>query len=481
MVCAAQAGIAAPDVPIRRSHSTILHGAAIDYVAGFDTFRVSAPGSASAATITTISYVRANAPPDELHRPVVFAFNGGPGSSSIYLHAGMLGPERLDIPSEPGAPRRSHDPLVPNHDSILDVADIVLIDPVGTGFSRLTDEGSRTYFYSTVGDATAIASVVHDWSELHGRSASPKFLLGESYGAVRAVEVANLLERQSGASNLRGIVLVSQSLAIIDTIQRRGNITAQAVGLQAIAAAAWFHKLAGRGETLSAFGDRARRFAESQWLPALYAGTRLSPARREAVARGLASFAGLPAKYFMEHGLYLAKHEYRALALERKHLILGESDARYTAPVTGEKGQDPSAILSESFERAAPDLLRSQLGLEDVSDYTAHAKIPEWLYTPPGFDVFNRATYASIDFAGSLLTLMDGDRDLRVLMAIGWFDTTATVGADDYLLSRPGLALERVTHRRYVGGHMFYTDAQSRSSFAQELRGFLLQSSARPL
>lgn len=457
--------------PVR--HSTTIEEVKIDYDAIFDTFSVSEPGHAPGATVSTISYVRAgNRTGGDVQRPVVFAFNGGPGASSIFLHVGMLGPERVALPSDVTAPHQQRYPLVPNGDSILDVADLILIDPVGTGFSRLTDEKSRSYFYSVTGDAAAVANAIEAWSHLHDRSTSAKYILGESYGAVRAVEVANvLLTQPDAAANLRGIVLVSQSLVILDTVQRRSNIVGQVVGLPTIAATAWFHQLAGQGETLPGFAKRAGAFGGNKWLPALFAGTTLDAPERRRIAKGLAYFTGLPARYFLDHDLYLSKEEYLRLALADKGLILGANDTRYTGPLT--LGRDPSKAIQDAMANAAPDVLRSQLGIPDPSDYLARAQIPHWGYIRPRFEVTNGDTYIQMDFAVHLLRAMANKPDLRIFIAGGWFDTLASVGADDYLLSRGGLDLKRVTARRYIGGHMFYTDPESRALFASDIRAFV--------
>jgi len=462
-----------PEIPAGRHHSVIIGGSRVEYDAALDTFEVSEPGHHPGGTVTAISYIRSgersSANP---RRPVIFAFNGGPSVPSIFLHAGLLGPERIDIPADVHASLPVRFPLVPNGDSILDTADLVLLDPVDTGFSRLTDEGASRYFYSVKGDAEVLANVIATWLVGHGRAGSPVYIVGESYGATRAVEVANqLLRKPDVAANVDGLVLLSQSLVIIDTVQRRSNTVGQAVGLETIAATAWYHKLAGSGQPLEQFVQRAQAFATQQWLPALFAGSSVDEATRRRVAQGLASFTGLPEDYFTRHDLYLSKEEYRRLALGGEGLLLGASDTRYTGPLRA--GGDPSQGLQDALEASAPDLLRSQLGIEAGNEYHLKARAPDWIYLRPPFDTTEADDYGQLDYAAHLLSAMARKPDLRVFVAGGWFDTRASVGADDYLVTRRGLDLKRVTSRHYAGGHMFYTEARSRAAFAKDLRDFI--------
>ncbi len=457
-------------------HSSVLHGAALEYESFFETFAVSEPGQAPGATITTLAYVR-DGGSDQALRPVIFAFNGGPGAPSIYLNVGVLGPQRADLPVEVDAAVPPHPRLVPNEESILDVADLVLIDPVDTGLSRLTNPHSASYFHSVHGDATAVAGVIAEWSQRHQRTAAKKFLLGESYGAVRAVEVVTELAQTRERANLKGLVLLSQSLASLDLVQRPSNIVGQVAGIGTLAATAWYHKLAGVGEPLATFVQRAQQFGVTTWLPALFSGRAVEEGKRRQTARGLAGYTGLPESYFLDHDLYLSKDAYRREALARKGLILGAADTRYVSPASA--GVDPASVLDSALLATTPELLHEEFGLQDVSDYRSVDGIDEWIYVQQPFDPTSGRHYAQMDYAAHLLAAMKHVPDLSLFVAGGWFDTHASVGADDYLVTRPGLDPRRVTARHYFGGHMFYTDAQSRVAFANDLRCFVSASRQR--
>jgi len=445
-------------------HTVTIQGSTVRYKTSFDTYTV------AGGTVTTITYERRGG---DARRPVLFAFSGGPGAASIFLNVGVLGPERIDIPADVGAKAPAQYPLQPNGDSPLDVADVVMIDPAGTGFSRITDPSAKDALLSTDGDAAAVAGAIQSWSRVHGRLASPKYLLGESYGSVRAVEVAtDMIEQTDEGGSLKGILVLSQSLTIVDTVQRRGNIVAQIVILPAIASAAWFHKLAGQGETLQVFVDQAKAFGYRQWLPALFAGSTLDASARKEVANGLATITGLHPQYFLDHNLYLSGDDYCRMALASQGLTLGKYDTRYTGTI-GAGANDPSGVLEAAMIAVVPDFFRRQLGVKDTSGYHAMGALGNWTYVRQPFGPHYINEWPQIDYVAHLKKLMDNRKDLRLFVGGGWFDMAANTGADDYLLSRDGLDLRRITSRHYIGGHMFYSNPDSRRLFAADLRTFV--------
>jgi carboxypeptidase C (cathepsin A) len=459
-------------------HSVSLGGGTFSYIASIDEIMIDDAGGAPGAKMAVLSYVRqsgTNGDIDEgARRPIVFAFNGGPGSSSIFLHVGLLGPKRLDVSPDILATVDSTSSLVPNPDTLLRVADIVLVDPVGTGFSRITNDNDAAYFRSVSGDAASVAQAIEKWTIGHHRQDSPIFLMGESYGAVRAVEASRDLNDTAAATvHLRGVILLSQSLGIVDTVQRRSNIVGQAVGLPTLAATAWFHERAGATETLEAFVHRAEAFATDVYLPALFAGSAITPQQRDAAAKELSNFTGLPAAYFVKHELFLTKEDFRRLLLADKGLILGLYDTRYTGPLS--KDGDPSARLNDAFVSATGKVLRDEFGVDDSSDYRPMEPSPtqHWTYIERPFEPTNGDDYSQIDYARDLSELMAKDTQLRVLVAGGYFDTAASTGADDYLLAHNGLDLTRITARHYIGGHLFYSVPASRMQLSNELKHFV--------
>lgn len=441
--------------------------AALNYTADEERFSIVVGGGAPVADVSTFSYVRSNVPAVET-RPVLFAFNGGPGSSSVYLHVGMLGPRRAVLspfgkPIDPKAVR-----LIANEDSPLDVADIVLIDPPGTGASEIRDLSRRGEVESVQGDARIVSETIVAWIRKHKRQNAPIYILGESYGAVRSVEVADHLSKTSEGKQLTGLILLSQSLPIVDTVQRRSNIVGQAVGLPTLAATAWFHERAGQGIGLVDFVKQSETFAGTVYLPALYAGNTLSTGERRRVAEGLSRFSGLPPEEFEKRNLFMTKEEFRLLLLAEQGKVIGRYDTRYVGDPS--KG-DPSGPLSEQISSAAMAYLREVFPIA-AARYRLSAKVA-WNYVRDPFAPTNGSDFDQIDYAGHLAKLMDTNVKLKVLVVGGYYDTTASVGVDEFLLSRTDLDKKRLVSQHFVGGHMFYTEDASRREFARTLRSFI--------
>ncbi len=451
----------APALPVRQVATT--RSGPIGYQATIKAYGAGTP----TGSVTALSYVRPSTqtkttPP----RPILFAFNGGPGSSSIYLNVGLLGPLRVEIP----APREALDkavlPIVANPDSPLDVADIVLIDPPGTGCSAPPSDTDARVLYSVNGDARAVAAAIDAWVDEHHRSASPVYILGESYGAQRAVDVAaDLVKRDGWAKRLHGIVLLSQSIQVLDTVQRRSNVVGQAVGLPTLAATAWYYRRAGHGDSLETVIAKAQRFARERYLPALYAGSALPIEERNSIARELSSLTGVPSTYFEAHDLYLSKDEFRHELLRSEGRVLGTYDTRYTSDASETDGAD---AVTDALESAGRKIVQRLVGI-DGATYKPYSDL-NWSYLDEPLVPFMGSTYLPLDYSNRLQRLMAAVPGLQVLIAGGYYDTAASVGADEYLISRPELDRRRISVRHYPAGHMFYTDPQSRLSFSKELR-----------
>ena len=487
LICAPMAGAlfahsaVASDTPPRQYppliHTISSAGATFTYVAAVETIKTGPQNDVPEANIVVLSFVgksdAKHGKADTARRPIVFVFNGGPGASSIFLNLGLLGPEKLDVSGDVDVPVGPHPALVKNPDTLLTAADLVFIDPAGTGFSRVVRDTDAGYFRSVNGDAASVAQVIERWSSVHKREGSPSFIMGESYGAVRAVEVARDLAHASASRiDLRGLILLSQSLGIIDTVQRRSNIVGQAVGLPTLAATAWFHKRAGTSETLEGFTRRAQDFATESYLPALYAGSALAPDKRTLIAKELADFTGVSAEYFEQHRLFLTKEDFRRLLLADKGLILGLYDTRYTGPLS--TAGDPSDAIIEALSAAAGGYLHREFGIDDASSYRPLGPgEDQWRYIERPFAPTTGEDYGQIDYAKDLVDLMRENDQLRVFVASGYFDTAASIGADEYLLTHNALDISRIVACRYFGGHMFYSVPESRVRVSSELKRFV--------
>ena len=323
------------------------------------------------ASVYTISYLRSDAKADAAQRPVIFAFNGGPGSSSVWLHLGLLGPARVEAgePSKPNtvAPFR----YVENPDSPLDVADIVLIDPPGTGYSRILPAGKPEQFLSTDADARMTVDLMRDWLKDHGRLNSPRYIISESYGTIRAAVVAKMLAggpivtgRMEGIA-LNGVILLGQSMDMSNDSSDRPALTA----LPTLAAAACYHHKVQPGCTAAAQADAARKLARASLLPALYDGYRLDPANRAQLAGQIAELIGVDQQAVLDANLRLSPGDFAQQLLKKDGRRTGMYDARYTLPLAG-AGQDPvaddpaMAQYVPAYVGAWSDYSRKELGID---------------------------------------------------------------------------------------------------------------------
>jgi carboxypeptidase C (cathepsin A) len=455
----------------------VFHGVSVRYTAVVGETILTDESGAPAASIFATSYLREDGP-NKTKRPVIFAFNGGPGSASLYLHMGALGPKRVALPADVDAAVTPPYKTMDNQYSLLDAADLVLIDPVETGFSRIAAGAKSASFYTAAGDAKEFAQFIRAWLKANGREASPKYILGESYGTIRAVLLADELAKGKPAVGLDGIVLLGQAVNIVETVQRSGNIVGYAVNLPALAAIAWYHGCIDKtGKTLDRFLDDAYAFAMGEYLAALAKGQDLSEAERAQVAAKLARFTGISTSYYLSHDLVISKERFRVEILKDKGLVVGRSDGRYTgsAASAGRGGTDPAGKVMPAFEATVKEYLAKDLGVTSGDEYRPRDPRAE-----PGWNYGGAPSpFTDYDLAGTLARLVKPENGPRLMIGTGFYDTMTTTGATRYLVTRSGLAVERVTLRNYEGGHMFYTSEVSLQAFSDDLRAFVTRPEIR--
>src|SRR5687768_1282266 len=283
-----------PIVSVTR-HIGSFGGQRVTYSATASETYLKAEDGTPKASLFSIAYVKE---PRDPGRPVTFLFNGGPGSGSLWLHMGAFGPKRVAIPSDArddGAPPFL---VLDNPDSLLDVADIVFIDPVGTGFSRPLGKTEAKEYWGVTQDAKSVAEFIRIWLGENGRWSSPKFLGGESYGTTRSAAVVNQLEGAFNDVSLNGVILISTILDFGAQSNMPGNEMPYILFLPSMAAAAYHHgKVADPPATIEAFVDEARAFAIGDYAAALLKGQRLQGEARAAVRRRLARFTSLSERF----------------------------------------------------------------------------------------------------------------------------------------------------------------------------------------
>ena len=439
-----------------------------------ETFLTNTEGVRTASLIST-SYVRTNLAERSV-RPVVFVFNGGPGSSSVWLHMGLVGPRRVafgdDVHPETTPPYRIDD----NADSILDVADVVLFDPPGTGFSRVISEGNPEEFYGVMQDAQATVRFIEQWVKDHERWQSPRFLMGESYGTVRAAVVAKLLAGGPMGTGgmegltLNGVILLGQAMSSGD-----GELSF-VTSLPTMAATAWYHGKVDRDSNpLEQHVANAEAFADDEYLRALYFGASLSETDKVRIAERLASLTGLSAGFVLDKDLRVSRSDFELELLRGEGMQVGHYDGRYTLPLEG-SGGDPVADdpamgqYVPGFIAALNSYMNDELGVTLPEHYVAiefRTVNARWDYgNGPG-------ARSNLNFAADLAAAMRRNPGMELFVGSGYYDLATTRGSAAYMVTHSGLPLDRITIRDYESGHMPYMGADSRRQLALDLRDFI--------
>ena len=456
---------------VRTMHSGTFGGQRMRYSATIgETIIKNKDGVAEAAVVTT-AYVRE---PRDANRPVTFLFNGGPGSGSVWLQMGAFGPKRVAIPSDArddGAPPY---PIVDNPDSLLDVTDIVFIDPPGTGFSHLIGKADPKDYYGVTQDAKLVAEVIRRWLGDNGRWNSPKFLGGESYGTTRSAAVANqLMNATFNDVALNGIILISTVLDFAAGSDTAGNELGYITNLPSMAAAAHYH---GKVEAASVeqLVDEARAWAIGPYAAFLLKGQKASSEERAIVRRQLARFTGLSETYLDQADLRVTPDRFYKQLLRDRGLTIGRLDARYTGKDYDNAGEspdnDPSFYgIDAGYTAAINSWSRGPLGFKTDREYQSIGRLgADWDWRIGGRDA-----NAYLNVAPYIGTALRENSGLRVLVAQGYYDFATPFFAAEYALSRSGIPQDRIEYTYYQSGHMMYVRDEDRHKLTADVRAFI--------
>jgi carboxypeptidase C (cathepsin A) len=415
-------------------------------------------GEPEAAVFTT-AYLLKDAPAGE--RPVCFAFNGGPGSASIWLHLGALGPKRVAVPSDGTMPQPPYN-VVDNPLSWFEHFDLVFIDPPHTGWSVCASDDARKKMLSVDGDVDALAEVMRTWLGRHKRWGSEVYLAGESYGTTRGAALADKLQAIGVA--LSGLVLVSCAMDLQGLVFSPRNDLPYALYLPAFAGVAQYHGVlkGPHAESPAAARAAGETFVQEEYLAALHAGARLSATQRSRVARRVAELTGLPQALVEEKNLRISDHTFFFELLRDRGLIVGRLEARVTGPMAASRTRDwefdPGIeAIAAPYTMAAHAYFGEQLGLPteqryEVLSYDVHK---QWNWTR-GEVKGNHYASTSNDLSRALRR----NPHLRVLVASGHYDLGTPSAATDWSLAQldiPADVRARVEHHYYDAGHMMYT------------------------
>ncbi len=460
-------------------HSGRFNDVRVDYqtVAG-ETYLQNLEGEPKAA-LFTFAYVKTNLAADEV-RPVTFVWNGGPGSSSTWLHMGGYGPKRIVVPSDAQHAGPPPYPVLDAPETILDVTDLVFIDPVGTGFSRALGDYEGKDFWGLNEDADSMALFIRTWITEHGRWNSPKFLLGESFGTTRAAAVARKMEEDLAIS-LNGIVFISQALDYQgSTPYVRDNIVSYITYVPTMAATALYHgRVQPPPESQETFIQQSREFAVNEYLPALFKGNTVSQEEYLSVRDRLAYFTGLSTEYIDRAKLRVQGTRFAKELLRDQGVAVGRLDSRYTEDeiddLSAETARDAASdSISSAYRSALMSYMRSDLGVDWDRMYLDPADpdlSKNWRWRTVPDDTSWEPAY--VNTAHDLATALRINPSLKVFVASGYFDLVTPFFDAEFTLNRHDIRADRIEYAYYQGGHMMYVNEPSRVALLEDTRRFI--------
>ena len=417
-------------------------------------------------------------------RPITFFYNGGPGSSTVWLHMGAFGPKRvvtLDDSHTPAAPY----PVVNNDYSLLDVSDLVFVDAPGTGFSRIAGKDKEKAFYGVDADAEAFADFIAQFLAKYGRWNSPKYLFGESYGTTRSAALINLLETDRFI-DFNGVILLSQCLGYdngADSPQLNPGIDLPyQLALPTYAASAWYHhKLPDSPKDLAPLLEEVEHFALTDYALALAAGSTLSSDQRHAISAKLHQYTGLPVDYIEKSDLRVNAGQFEKTLISDSDTTTGRLDTRFSGPtfdpLSKEAEYDPqSAAIGSAYVSAFNDYVRRDLKFGDNREYKPEIDVEKnwnFLHQPPGVRFpLPQAVNVMVDLANA----MKYNPDLKVMVNAGYFDLATPFFEGVYEMQHlaiPPKLQKNINFKFYESGHMVYAHEASLKDLHNNVAGFI--------
>ncbi len=437
-----------------------------------------------------VAYFKKDA--DLQHRPVVFCYNGGPGSPTMWLHMGTFGPKRIVTPDtkhQEGAPYA----MVSNEDSLLDVADVVFIDAPGTGLSRTFGRNRGEAFYGVDADGHAFERFIRRFISKYDRWNSPKYLFGESYGTPRSAVLAADL----GNVDLNGVILLSQILAFDNSVDgptaNPGVDQAYALGLPTMAATAWYHhKLSPQPPALKPFLAEVEKWALGEYMTALLQGSELSAERKKAVAEKLHSYIGLPVDYLIKSDLRVVGGAFSKELKIDEGISVGRLDTRYEGPdmepLSPSTGYDPqSDAITSAWNTAINDYLHNDLKYASQDTYLLSGRTGgdfNWNMThrPPGrgFGGGGGGAAGTVETGANVMPdlayRMKLNPKMKVMLAGGYYDLATPYFEgifEMHHLPMPNSLQSNISYHYYEAGHMIYVREDILKQFHNDVAAFI--------
>lgn len=465
-------------------HAVRVGGQTVPYKATAATILLKDEKGDANASLFYMAYNR-NDVKDSSQRPLAFLYNGGPGSSSIWLHMGAFGPKRVVTTDAEATPPPPYG-LVDNANSLLDKADLVFIDPVGTGFSRAVGKAEDKDFWGVDEDVKSLAQFIGTYVSRNNRWNSPKFLIGESYGTFRSVALVNYLQDHDHM-DFNGVVLISSVLDLGTISFHPGQDLPYILYVPSYAATAWYHKvLQNRPADLDAFLAEARKFAATEYADALLRGSKLGAPEKARIVKKLAQFTGLSEEYLSKANLRVSLSQFREELQRSRGQTTGRLDARFSGPSYDPLAEyaeyDPqSTAISGAFTAAFNTYVREELKFGQNLHYNVSAEGAgrnwNWKRSAGGRRFgFPGAPNVEAD----LVEAMIGNPHLQIEVENGLYDLATPFFGSEYTMDHldlPEKLQSRIHQRYYDAGHMMYLREEDLAKLKNNVAGFIAAAS----
>jgi carboxypeptidase C (cathepsin A) len=468
---------ASPEVSITK-HSVTIGGKLIHYTATAGTVLLKNEKEDSVALLGFTAYIK-DGETDPGNRPITFAYNGGPGSSSMWLHMGALGP-RVVVTNDAGLTAPAPYKTVENTNSVLDVTDLVMIDPVGTGLSHPIGKATVKDFWGVDQDIKSVSQFINQYITGNDRWNSPKYLLGESYGTMRSAGVSDYLFESMGIQ-VNGVILVS-SVLDFHTLTFKDDLSYE-LYLPTYAAVAWYHKkIPNTPDGLESFLKEVRTFASGEYAAALSKGDALSDTEKDQVLVKLSNYTGVSKDYWSKGNLRLREEVFTEELLRNEHMTVGRLDARYKGinqDLLSENSKDDpqSTQISSAYIASFMNYFYTELKVNKNLNYKINA------YNTEGFK-WDFSRKKNGDNGGlylpntgeDLASLMSKNPNVKILVLNGYYDLATPFYATEYTFDH--LALEKkiknnISMKYFEAGHMMYVNPASLILFKKTVADFI--------
>lgn len=428
------------------------------------------------ASVFSYSYFRKDIP-DVDGRPVLFAFNGGPGTSSMMIHAGFLGAIRVKY----GDVKDIGTPLPPyesceNMQSLLGVMDICVIDPVGTGFGRLIDPEAKDEFYGIEQDAESMLVFVQKWLDRYGRWKSPKYLMGESYGCTRAATMAGMASLgadRAFSMAFDGLIMIGNTVTNNQHFQAKGIMYPSVLTFPTLAAVNWYHKRP-TDQGVGEFVKEAKQFADTEYLLALYRGDLLAQEEKEHMINKIMYYTGVSREYLVSRNLMVEEWAFRNELLKNEKYSVSRLDGRFKRPIYKEEIQESKwGLLDDAADGKYDPFFQAVLcgdifpSLNIKWDRNFVSSTKSWMTW--NNEIKGRNTSRSLSDA------MRRIPEMRVMFINGYYDICTQIGLLYYTLDHSDLPMDRVEVKLYESGHMAYLGEDNIQKVSDDIKKFVIK------